>query len=145
MGNRKLQPGTIMHSNNYGDFEIIEFVNDGSGNSKYKIRFLNTGYITIASGSAVYGGRVKDKYSPEIASVGFVGDLPYKITDPLVFPLYRIWNDMLNRCYNITDRDYEYYGAIGIRVDPRWFNFSNFFYDVQMIQGYDMKLRYPDE
>lgn len=37
---------------------------------------------------------------------------------------------MINRCYNKSDRDYKYYGALGVKVDPRWFNFTHFMMDV---------------
>ena len=46
-------------------------------------------------------------------------------------------------CYNITDKDYPMYGAIGVRVDPRWHNFNNFFEDAKLLPGYENKLMYP--
>lgn len=52
---------------------------------------------------------------------------------------------MLHRCYDITDKDYQYYGAMGVTVDPSWFDFGIYFNDIKEIPGYDKKLKYPDQ
>ena len=41
-------------------------------------------------------------------------------------PLYRTWSNMLSRCTNINDPNYENYGRRGIKVCERWFHFKNF-------------------
>lgn len=44
---------------------------------------------------------------------------------------YRIWSNMLTRCYNQKSESYKYYGARGIKVCERWLNsFENFFMDM---------------
>lgn len=44
---------------------------------------------------------------------------------------YKSWRSMKERCYNKTNRSYERYGAIGIRVCKRWrASFSAFLADV---------------
>lgn len=40
--------------------------------------------------------------------------------------LYGSWNTMLHRCLNPTNEKYYCYGARGITVDPRWFDFDVF-------------------
>ena len=33
---------------------------------------------------------------------------------------YKRWNDMVQRCYNVKDKQYKQYGARGISIDPVW-------------------------
>lgn len=68
-----------------------------------------------------------------------------KVSSPEVIAFYRSWNDMINRCYNATDKDYPLYGKIGVRVDPRWFCFANFYEDIKLLPGYYNKLKYPNK
>jgi hypothetical protein len=50
-------------------------------------------------------------------------------------PLYGVWKDIKNRCYNANGKDYNLYGARGIRVCDRWLNsFENFYKDMK--EGY---------
>lgn len=136
---RKIKFGEIYHSNNYGDFIVIDY----QDNDKYIIKFIVTGSTAIASSEAIYHGRVKDKFLPNVAGVGFIGDFPGKISDPSIIIFYRPWNDMIHRCYDPTDKDYARYGAIGVSVDYRWHNFNNFFEDAKLLPGYENKLMYP--
>ena len=41
--------------------------------------------------------------------------------------VYNIWAAMIQRCYNINSKSYQYYGARGIRVCDDWFRFENFY------------------
>lgn len=145
--------GKIYDSNFCGKFIILGevlFINKtrkpyGSIRERYfEIQFLNTGYKMCASYVAIRHGRVKDKFLPSVAGVGFIGS-EINVTDPDNFPFYRAWNDMMNRCYNIADKDYPQYGGIGIRVDSRWFNFTVFREDIKYIPGYENKLMYPKQ
>ena len=46
---------------------------------------------------------------------------PRNFGHPSNHPLYRCWASMKNRCYNKNDkRNYEWYGARGIKVCDRW-------------------------
>lgn len=51
---------------------------------------------------------------------------------------------MLSRCYNTKNKNYNQYGGIGVRVDPRWYCFENFVEDVKTLPGYDKFLGNPD-
>lgn len=42
--------------------------------------------------------------------------------------LYGVWNSMKNRCYNVTQDSYKYYGAKGITVCDEWRNNFMAFY-----------------
>jgi hypothetical protein len=46
-------------------------------------------------------------------------------------PTYNSWASMMDRCeWGGNKPNYAGYGAIGIRVDPRWHNFENFLADM---------------
>lgn len=136
--------GRIYESNNFGKFMILsEIFEDNSKDRLFKIKFINTGYETIATYSAIRHGSVKDYLYPSVAGIGYIGYLNTTVTDPNVIDLYSIWNDMINRCYNPNDSAYNFYGGIGVRVSPSWHNFSIFFNDVKELPGYYNKLRDP--
>lgn len=137
--------GNHYKSNNFGFFTVIDYIgNNRHGYPYYKIKFDNTESENIASYEAIRHGRVKDKYAPIVAGVGYIGSFEGKVSDPYILPLYRSWNDMLHRCYDIKDKDYPYYGALGVKVDPKWFDFGIYYNDIQQIYGFDMKLKYPN-
>lgn len=138
--------GEIYDSNNFGRFRIIRELEPlGYARDRwFEIEFLNTGYRMPASLSAILTGRVKDKMVPTIANTGYVGDTIGAVTYSYNTTFYKAWNDMINRCYNINDKDYYLYGALGITVDERWHNFANFKHDAKLLPGYDNKLKYPE-
>jgi hypothetical protein len=44
---------------------------------------------------------------------------------------YRIWSGMKQRCNNPKNKDFKYYGALGILVCDRWLeSFENFYHDM---------------
>lgn len=43
---------------------------------------------------------------------------------------YRVWNQMMDRCYNKNCKSYKYYGARGIKVCKRWHDPANFIEDM---------------
>ncbi len=45
-------------------------------------------------------------------------------------PVYRVWSNMLNRCYNPNHKLYNHYGGRGIEVCERWHKFENFYFDM---------------
>lgn len=48
-------------------------------------------------------------------------------------PMYKAWNQMLQRCYNESNPGYKYYGARGIKVCDEWLKFDNFLHDMSAI------------
>lgn len=44
--------------------------------------------------------------------------------------LYRVWHNMMRRCYQETNKKYFLYGGRGIKVCQRWHKFENFFSDM---------------
>lgn len=45
-------------------------------------------------------------------------------------PEYRSWQMMKNRCLNPKARDYKYYGAKGVTIEPSWLIYENFLADM---------------
>lgn len=43
---------------------------------------------------------------------------------------YHIWASMIQRCENIKDKSYKYYGGRNIKVSKRWHDFRNFINDM---------------
>lgn len=45
-------------------------------------------------------------------------------------PIYRVWSNMMTRCYNKKSTKYNYYGGRGIVVCDKWHIFQNFLDDM---------------
>lgn len=43
---------------------------------------------------------------------------------------YAIWSGMRNRCQNVNNRSYQFYGHIGIKVEDSWNSFEKFYKDM---------------
>lgn len=132
--------GREYESPKYGKYIIIDH---NEYNDNFIIRFINTGYITEASYGTIRHRRVKDNMAPIVAGVGFVGS-DINVTNSEYFEYYKVWDDMLNRCYNIFDSGYLNYGEIGVKVDPSWFNFTTFYHDCQLLHNFERKVMYPN-
>lgn len=139
--------GRVYDSNNYGKFEVVGKCgfwpeNKAPKIDRYVVRFLDTGCLMDATYDCLRHKAVRDYMKPVIAGVGYVGSR-LTISDPEIMEFYKPWNDMINRCYNKSDRDYKYYGALGVKVDPRWFNFTNFMMDAMFLPNIEKKMMFP--
>lgn len=45
-------------------------------------------------------------------------------------PVYTSWAGMFQRCYNLNNKSFPYYGGRGIRVCVKWHSFINFYEDM---------------
>lgn len=131
----------IYSSNAYGDYKIIKDLGIINGRHMIRIKFLKTGYEKDVRESTLYTGKVKDPYLPTIYGVGYIGEYNNIRSN---ISLYKTWHSMMSRCYNPDDKDYVRYGAIGIRVCDRWHCYKNYFDDVQLLPGYELKMQYPN-
>ena len=96
----------------------------------YSIRYNNEIYYVSDIGLQSKDMSIFDKC---IANIGYRGYISFK-----QFPKeYNIWKNMLYRCYWKNSNIYPYYGGIGITVDPRWFSFEIFLYDLFEVTNYD--------
>lgn len=63
-------------------------------------------------------------------------------------PLYHTWWNMMQRCYNKRSASYDFYGALGTRVDQHWHVFDNFLKDVSATprpKGYTLDRINPNQ
>ena len=108
----------VRESNEFGKFKIIEFVKSeeyieyGSKiryHHYFKIKFIKTGYETVAKLKNINDGSVKDMLYPNVKGVGYLGEDYDKIrTDDneLFKILYNRWYNVLNRCYSPKHPEY---------------------------------------
>lgn len=119
-------------------YRVVEFISSDSKNRYYKVKFDKTGYELVTTKSAIKRCAIKDPYQPSVANVGYVGEMHNQATTQGY--IYRIWHNMINRCYLPTSKEFPRYGALGVTVDERWHNFSNFYHDFSKVEGYDEEL-----
>lgn len=136
----------IFHSNNYGDFKIIQdigFTEDDIHHQHrlVKIKFTNTGTERIVRYEDVLKGEVKDTYfdnkyeANRIIGNNHINDLERY--------LRKTWSNMMNRCYSNNATAYSSYGGKGIIVDEEWHNYNNFRRDVVNLPGWQLKFNDP--
>lgn len=80
-------------------------------------------------------------FSPVIFNIGYRGDIDYWIYKNI----YGKWKDMIYRCYNPNSTLYNWYGAVGVTVDPRWFCFEIFIYDILNINNFSEMFNEPNK
>lgn len=101
--------------------------------AKFVVRFDDTGYEAEVFGTAIRGGRVKDRYAKDIYGVACIGAVR-KIDN---VKEYDIWVAMIARCYNPDNKYYHNYGGNNVTVCDRWLCFENFLSDIKLVEGYD--------
>lgn len=122
-------PNTLMQSNNYGDFILLE-----KKGSQCVIQFVETGYTTNALWENLKNGKIRDPYKKSNYGVGYIGE--YKITH-YTEQAKQLWKNMLKRCYSTKD-DRGYFGRV--TVDDRWLCFANFLTDLPSLENFDLWL-----
>ena len=147
------QTDGIVYENNNGDKFVVLDVYNIDGKKLAKIQFLHTGYIKkdVRFDMGVIHGNVKDPYEPSYLNIGYTGNQEDIDTfigrygEKIYKRIQKIWNHMLDRCYNPKCNIYQYYGAKNIFVDSRWFDFSVFLRDIQVLTNWPAFLREPDQ
>ena len=133
----------IFHSNNYGDFKIIEnlgFTEDKK-HRVLRIKFLNTGAEAIVKYDDIVNGEVKDPtYNTKYHARQIIGPIQMQNIEK---QLNIIWRGMMSRCYNNNSPNYKSYGAKGVTVAPEWHDFNIFERDVINIPGWVNKFNDP--
>ena len=88
--------GEIFKTNNYGNLIVMPYTNTRNVN----VKFIQTGYETVAVMRDIMRGCVKDKLLPSVYGVGVIGDEIVNIKS--VAPKeYKLWTKVLERCYDI--------------------------------------------
>lgn len=114
--------GTRHMSNNFGELEVVEYVDA----LNVRVKFLATGYETIALADMIRRGGVKDRLAPSVCGVGYVGEGRFKPSiDGKQTKIYSTWSSMITRCYNKNNQTRQP-TYIGCSVCEEWHNFQNF-------------------
>lgn len=90
-----MRVGEVYETSKYGNLMIIKYVS----HKKVYVKFLNTGYETETCFGNVKKGVVKDRSTATVYGVGVVGEEPTKIRG-VHEKEYRMWKNMLERCYS---------------------------------------------
>ena len=123
----------IFKSNNSGYFKVLELRYKDNKNQYYLIEFLETKTQMIARKVNIVRGQVKDYWYKTVFGVACLGNIkPHEHPE-----LYRIWKNIISRCYNKKDKWYKSYGGKGVTVDQRWLCFEYFYKDAILLDGYD--------
>lgn len=105
----------------------------------YAVKFLDSGYETIARKDYITTRTISDPNTVTKYGQGYIGAGPYRtITDEFLAngknkasEAYTRWNGMMQRCYSLSFREYPRYGAVGYHVGEDWKcfqNYAEFFY-----------------
>lgn len=87
--------GTTYVTNSGSNLVITKYVNS----TEVYVRFIETGYETVARMSNIREGKVRDLLRPSIYGVGIVGyESPY--FNGRILKEYALWKEMIRRCYD---------------------------------------------
>jgi hypothetical protein len=119
-----------------GPLKIVKYINYAN----IIVRFINTGYQTVANGGQIKIGNVKDYLKPNVYGIGFIGVGGHKSRKKYADnKVYRVWLSMLTRSYSkeYQGRNPTYKDCL---VDPIWHNFQNFaeWFKLNYIKGHDL-------
>jgi hypothetical protein len=126
----------IYTSTKCGDFRVISYISK----SNVCIEFLDTGYRCTVHNQQIKIGSVKDRLSPSVLGVGFIGKGDHKSTNGKEnTKAYKTWRSMLERCYcpNYQEKHYTYNGC---SVAIEWHNFQCFaeWFGCNYINGFEL-------
>ena len=112
----------VCKSKSSGDFKIVKYNN----NRNVEIQFINTGYEAVVELGNIRNGKVKDRYSPSVYSVGIIGAKYPSRVNGVQTKEYELWGDMLKRCYSDTyQKKYPTYE--GCEVSDNFKNYEYFY------------------
>ena len=108
--------GNVYPSNRFGDVKILEYKN----NKQVVIMFLNTGFITEESMGVIRSGHIRDSSLPTTCGFGYI-DIEGASIGRHMTKEYRLWNNMVNRCYNeVTRHIYSTYEDCSVSEEWRY-------------------------
>ena len=108
----KIRPGDTFKTNNFGDVVVIEKINA----NEVIVTFIDTGTTVTVCPSQLANGRIRDRYKPVIAGVGFSGVGKYSRVKNR--KTNAVWIRILKVCHCNEKKRYS--------VCSEWHNFQNF-------------------
>jgi hypothetical protein len=109
--------------NTYGSLmEVIEYKKADD----IIVKFIEHGNLAHATWKNFCNGKVKNVYDRSVYEIGYLGEGKYKCYEnDHTTPYYRIWIDMLRRCYN-NNFQKKFPTYKDCTVCEEWHNFQNF-------------------
>jgi len=110
----------------FGRLEVVEF----AYSDKYRTSIWKCIY---RCGNVVYvrSNNLKSGYTRSCGCYNIERSIEVNTTHRMNRTrIYSIWDNMMQRCYNIKNTNYKHYGGRGIKVCERWHVFENFYKDV---------------
>lgn len=135
-----------MHElNNEGDlFTVLgKIPQTGAKNSRFLVRFNDTGSLVECNRPNMRRGQVRDPYKKTIFGEGCLG--VYKEKPKYYTAAYNLWYNMMRRCYDTSLPEYYLYGGVGIFVDRDWRCFANFMRDLHELPWFNNWKESPSE
>lgn len=123
--------------NNVGDvFTVLGKISPtGAKNSRFLIRFNDTGSLVECNRPNMRRGQVRDPYKKTVFGEGCLG--VYKEKPKYYTAAYNLWYNMMRRCYDRSLPEYYLYGGAGIFVDQDWRCFANFIRDLHQLPWFN--------
>ena len=87
--------GKTFSSNNFGDFIVIDYVN----NKDITVEFIATGYRTKTTTKEINQGKIADRLKPSVFGVGVIGTKYPTTINRKSTKHYVLWKSMLERCF----------------------------------------------
>ena len=112
--------GEIFKTKNCGNLLVTKYINY----ENVYVRFIDTGYETVARIDHIRDGSVRDKYLPTVYGIGVLGDEIAKVNGEHTSENKR-WSSMLMRCYD--DKYYSRFQTyVGCSVSEKFIFFPYF-------------------
>ena len=121
--------GSVYTTNHHGEIVVLEKC---QRTDFYKVRFKKTGTEKDVRGYQILCGCIRDPMAKSLCGVACTGNAKTKGQNKV---FYAIWHDMINRCYNPSDKRYVAYQHV--RIAERWLVFEHFLQDIRELDGFD--------
>lgn len=128
----KYDINTVHETKKSGQLEVIDYIDV----NHRRVRFVDTGFITKVSVSALSRGDIKDPMTRSVFGVGYIGHNPELENHPLRKMLYHRWTNMLQRVYRFK---------LGKSISPEWLCFYTFMADALQLKGNDLLQQHSKE
>lgn len=117
--------------------DILSYKEAGDRHKRFKVKFTESGYVTITRLSSIKSGNVTNPYYPTVCGIGYLGEGEFKTSNNgKQTRLYILWHNMIQRCYDarVQHRNPTY---IGVEVCKRWLCFQVFASDIVKMPNYN--------
>ena len=127
----------VFENRNGEQYIILEKLKKGRL-SYLKIQFLNGGFIKEIRNSKNKKLSVQNPYQISKLGVGCFGNI--NLENDVDKYIYRVWSNMLKRCYEKSNINYENYGKKGVFVNEKWLCFEFFYKDFKKYKNFSNDL-----